>query len=243
MQIDVVAIGAIEHLNYLLVGIEMLPIYQHFFPREYNKEKINFASRGSVIAALHSFSHLVNERLFPVYPFDVVDYDETALMGESMPLRSANFALYDRKYEEEFTPLEKLLHDSQRGDSASFDNYHESLKRLDEICEDLRGPMKFLAMARGIICGCSGNEWIDINDQMMSEAAEYPDWNIKTMEYLAKDYKEAKQLMAKYYKFEALVLARPERLERVKKLLQQSTKRAQRVRVRTSGQPLIEVLA
>jgi hypothetical protein len=234
-------VSALEHMEYLLVGMELLPIYQHFFPREYARQKINFASGDSVRDALFRFSELVDDRLFPVWPFSCMDFIEgISEIAADIPLRPSGFALEDRECDGETTELDELF---VRLSSIGDNDWMLDDGQLRADCERRRDPFKWLQVARSIALGYTGNWYVDVSEQLMCESGELPSWSKDTVKWLAADYKEAQQMMARYARFTKWVLTKPERMKQAEKILMGHYKSRARARVTVpAGRPLVEIL-
>lgn len=228
-------------MEYLLVGIELLPLYQHFFPRDYQRQKINFGSGESVRDAIFRFSELVDSYLFPIWPFDCLDFiEEISNLAVDIPIKGSGFALDDREVDGKTTALDDLF---QQYSSATSHEWQLFDDELQEACKRRRDPLRWLHTARSVCLGYTGNWYIDVDEQLMAEAAEFPSWSLQTVKYLAEDFREAQKLMKRYERFTQWVLAKPERMRQAEKLLKAHYRpRGQRIRV-TTGAPLVEVLA
>lgn len=239
---------AILHLRLIQQGQHLVDLYQKFFPKEFKKDRIDYSTDNSVLAAYCRFTALVHARLFPVCSYDEMDmlWEDPGSLLESIPLWCTSNTWLDRD-EDQLSLLEKTI-----VSAAGFSEFQGVALRcpkthcldLDElVMRCVKGPMKRLPFAVEVVLCGTRNPFIDIDEELWCQA-EMPDWHEENMRGLAKDWAEAKRIKRDYAKFEAWALARPERMQRIEWLLKASWVPKERPRVRTqvfTPTPLAEI--
>src|SRR5262245_12906 len=238
------------HLRMIQHGGHIVELYKKFFPEEFARDGIDYASFEGLLGSYDRFAELVDSRLFPVHAFSASDliWDEPiALYSMNICFHSfAPFLWYNRGQRDDPTfPVERLIVSaSGYGDTELRppDGCRFSSEKLQEISWKQKGIASRLWLAAMALLGGTGNCWLDVTEDEYWQAEE-PEWSDGQVEFLAKEFKEAERVAGQVNEYFAWVGHDPERLEQVRRLLRRAqVPEKQRVRYAGDPRPFAEAL-
>lgn len=245
---------AVWHLELIQHGTHIVDLYRKLFPAEF---RMDYRTAKSVLDSYNRFTELVDERLFPVWPFDEIGYayEEPSYAFVTIPLRQVEMTWHEKLFEGNgLNKLEELVV-SHTGIAEDFlGNTH--LRAMPagktfcsdsfaKVCTSQRGMLAKLPTVVSAICGSTYNSWIDLSEEEWMQC-EMPEWTEGSMQGLAEAWTEAAEIIKTVEKFTEWVMAKPVRLKQVETLLKRAwVPKKERIRVTTKsgGMPLVELLA
>lgn len=241
------ATAAAQSLTNLNALLNVVEVFREFFPREFKKyaQGINQENPNRIIV---EFLGLVHGRLFELNEVYLEDEESYAYACHAIPISSFTPDWYNQDPSD--LPLAYRIILLLDGDLEICGHKDEVLSRfsptvqqslntaapvdiskLKRVCERTTGPLRDLYLAFEMVYKTSPNIWLNISDE---EYSEIP-WDIKEVRELARQYREAIALMARFRRFESWLEADPEK--RIPKVLDlwSKARRKERVKVKVAG--------
>lgn len=240
----------IEGLAAALGSLNLLDLYSKYFPEEFAKVRLRWSDRNSVIKACSRFVELVDSRLFPVHE-PAWDFEEAGILELQEIIPYAPFpGWWEIEEIDGISPLQKVILQAvgelnERGESA---RYHNDVRRLLLDADSLeasvsgkRAPLKYLMTAIKFTVKDTRNLWCDLTEEEVSYASDFPDWNEKTIDYFAEEWKKARVIYGKFRHLETWMLSKaPHREETIRRLIRKAMRP---MAGPGEGRPLVETLA
>lgn len=250
---SVTAQDAVERLTGIVETFSPLGLFQHYFPKEFAAQGIDWKTGAGVMQACCTFSELVDQRLFPCCSFWAFgegneDYCDDIIFEAPFP------AWYDDNRDPtELGRLEEVVllqcgYLERRGEELAhaqkFEHVSIDPDLLEQLCERKRGPVRWLSLAVKFFLKGTGNFWCDLTQEECDCAPDWPSWSKENIEWLRKDWVEARKISSRVSEVEDWIGESPANRAKVEDLLRQAIKRPtgepQRLRVSTQGTPLIQ---
>ncbi len=244
---------AVERLSGIVETLSPLGLFQHYFPKEFAAQKINWKTGAGVMRACCTFSELVDQRLFPCCSFWA--FDEGHEDHHDDIIFEAPFPAWhdDGRDPTEMGRLEQIIllqlgYLDRRGEELELvwnrDGSGINIERLEHLCERKRGPVRWLPLAVRFFLKSTENMWCDLTQDELDNCRDWPIWNLEAMEYLRKGWVEARKISRRVGEVEAWIGQSQTHQAKVEDLLRQAMNKPkakrQRVRVTTQGTPLVE---
>ncbi len=241
---------AIEHLREKLAMLELLKLYERFFPSAYRRSKAS-----TTLAHLTGYSpkeieffRLVNRRLFPIADFwDIWEPEElertfsipletealeASAMSDWPPFWKIMFTLANPEAaaewmrEIDWNELETLLPPGAELPLCVTQgggvrvNYTAFFKAAAEWTPRLRE----LKLVFEYATQGTNNSFLDVDDEMLGYS-ELPDWSVESLEWLTKEWQAAEAMLKRLHSIRKWLEAKPARLARLIALWNQHTRR------------------
>jgi len=224
--------------------VEMLFVYQKYFPEEYGREPIRWSRPETTVKACANFVELASDRLFPCYvPF--WDYEQCAEEGgmNYVLLQALWPAWYELDCREEgLTVLEQVIlpvtgHIKQVGNTWELvDDFRVtrrvSTDQLKAWVSGQAGPLRHLPLAYEFVFKSTGNVWCDLTQEECDNCGDWPEWTEETVAYFVKEWATAREIIAKVGELEEWIKGSPARRKEVERILRDCLIDESRVRVR-----------
>jgi hypothetical protein len=257
---------ALQHLGMIRQGVHITELYAKFFPEEFAKDAPDYGDPWKLLAFYDRFARLVDQKLFPLYPFSETDmaYEEPEYYFHNIPLefmenwlwvnQEAAYRYYGG-HGAHLHIVEKLVvsasDEKQVFDDVDFRlpaRHKFRLPRLHKACREQKGMIGRLGLVADAILGNTNNCWLDITEEEY-HSCEMPTWSEEQVKFLTREWAEA-QFLNKGIKEFFDWCDSANKVERVKRLLRLAWIRKEdeeRIRVRAllrerPGRPLVETL-
>ena len=248
--------SAVNDLSKLLALTNVLDSFRQCFPREFKKYERGIGQMDSE-RIIVEFLRLVHSRLFELNEVYLEDEESYVYACTYIPISSFTPDWYN-EHPADLPMVEKVIllldgaldYNGMGGEKAEMLSglplaVHKSLTtpapielpNLQRVCQQARGPLRNLDLATEIVFKASDNIWLHITDE---EYSEIP-WGIDEVRSLAKQYREAIALMARFRKLDGWLQADPEK--RIPKVVALWMKARKKTRVKVpAAPPLVDVL-
>jgi hypothetical protein len=256
--------SALRYLNRLNSTGEMLELFRHYFPEEFDRQKgVRLTDEKGLEKLLWSFIDQVNRHLFPVPDFFVdelftQDSDEVEACLRYIPL----WPIVDEWWNDDPYHLRLLFRIllildgslapvSANQEEGILDDVDPAIREgvieaaggfhyenLRYHCKRERSPLKHLITAHEVIQHDSANLWISITSENVGY--DLPEWTRENIDWISEHYKVAMKMLADVVLLDEWLKEDHCRINRVVKFWQKA-KGVQKQRVRVQiGAPLVE---
>lgn len=230
----------------------ILKLFAKYFPAEFEKCSVSWSKPETVTSAIDQW-FLNVESLFPVH--SPMDWDLTEEETLSDVSQIYVFAPWPAWWEEgEVGRLARIiLHETGKWIGADEDEFVDSKKnqhdkaktvfdhkKLKKLCAGKGKPLQFLPEAAMFVLKGTGNTWCDVTDEEICNTQNWPKWNKRTVDFLAKEWKAALVIHGHFMHLQAWMVERESREGAVRQLIRQACEPIKPVQVQV--RLLIETL-
>lgn len=244
--------------------LTLLALYRKYFPAEFGSELLNWWQPDTLYRACSNFIWKVDSRLFPVRDsFDWMEAEEADLgdiyIYEPFPHWSEDPESLNNPLLLAMLQALGYVDETGRESDVTVHPWRSGFdwNKLRRECATLKPKvLRDLPVAVSFVEKASGNIWVDITEEELIYASDWPAWSEENIEWLRKDWQEALKIKAAFDRLQTWAGGRQDRLDRIKRLIAAALIQREQTRVRVTtggalydseqdirvGAPLVEVL-
>lgn len=254
--------GTLGRLRFLADTLGVLELYRDLFPAEFrHHRRFSWHDTAALGRVCEQFYILVDTQLFPCTPPWDFEFDEAA--REGIEPRIYTYCPWPGWWEqlgdgtavlEEF-PLADLAILVALGRVARTPDGYAEVEwsqiqglpndwrgRLAEASARKRGALRRTAEAVRFLLKDSGNFWVDVTEEELGYASDWPSWDRGMVQRFTEEWQAARRMAARCEELRAWVGTDPGRAAQVENLIRSALHGPGRARARVGGTPLVEIL-